>query len=69
MADELTLYHTDRPAWLRMIAPRMPAVIDANTDEELARSWGMMGRDFQAATWAHLDDAQKERVKRVRGAA
>lgn len=69
MTDELTLYHTDRPAWLRMIAPRMPAVIDANTDDELARSWGLMGRDFQAATWAELSPEQRERVKRVRGAA
>lgn len=68
-SDERRLYETDRPAWLRLIAPKMPAVIDANTDEELARSWGMMGRDFQEAVWAHLSEAQRERVRMVRNGA
>lgn len=67
--DELTLYHTDRAAWLKLIAPRMPDVIDANTDEELAKSWGMMKRDYQEATWAHLNEAQRDRVKRLRKVA
>lgn len=66
MTDELTLYHTDRPAWLALVGPRMPAVIDANTDAELARTWKGMQRDFQLATWAHLSEAQRERVRRVR---
>ena len=66
MTDELTLYHTDRAVWLAMVAPKMPAVIDANTDVELAVSWGLMARDYQQAVWSHLSDAQRERVKRVR---
>lgn len=64
--DELTLYQTDRQAWLARVAPTMPAVIDASTDDELARAWPMMGRDYQQAVWAHLDEAQRERVRRVR---
>ena len=65
MTDELTLYHTDRPAWLALVAPRMPAVIDANTDEELANSWRLMSRDFQRATWDQLNNEQRTRLRRV----
>lgn len=65
MIDELTLYHTDRSAWLALVAPRMPEVVDANTDEELAQSWRLMGRDFQRATWDQLNDEQRTRLRRV----
>lgn len=65
MTDELTLYHTDRPTWLALVAPRMPAVIDANTDEELAQSWRLMERDFQRATWDQLNNEQRTRLRRV----
>lgn len=65
MTDELMLYHTDRPAWLALVAPKMPAVIDANTDAELAQSWRVMGRDFQRATWDQLNDEQRARLRRV----
>jgi len=66
MTDELTLYHTDRKAWIAMVAPKMPAVIDANTDSELAASWGLMSRDYQQAVWNHLSETQRERIRRVR---
>jgi hypothetical protein len=66
MTDELTLYHRDREAWLAMVAPRMPPILDANTDAELAMSWGLMSRDYQQAVWAHLSEAQRERVRRLR---
>ena len=64
--DELTLYHTDRAAWLKLVAPRMPAVIDSETDDELRDGWGRMSRDFQEATWKHLSEPQRDRVKRLR---
>jgi hypothetical protein len=63
--DELTLYHTDRVAWLALVAPKMPAVIDTNTDDELAQSWRLMQRDFQRATWEHLDETQRGRLRRL----
>ena len=66
MTDELTIYHTDRAAWLKLVASRMPAVIDAETDDELRRGWELMDRDFQVATWEFLNDAQRDRVKRLR---
>lgn len=69
MTDELTLYLTDRKAWIEMVAPKMPAVIDANTDTELAGSWGLMSRDYQQAVWNHLNETQRERVRRVRKVA
>lgn len=64
--DELTLYHKDRAAWLKLVVPHMPAVIDAETDDELSRGWALMSRDFQEATWEHLSAEQRARVKRVR---
>jgi len=69
MTDELTLYHADRSAWLKLVAPRMPAVIDTETDEELRGGWGRMSRDFQEAAWKHLSEAQRARIKRLRKAA
>lgn len=64
--DEITLYHTDRAAWLKLVAPRMPSVIDSETDDELRRGWELMERDFQIATWEFLNDLQRDRVKRLR---
>lgn len=69
MTDELTLYLTDRKAWIEMVAPKMPAVIDANTDAELAASWGLMSRDYQQAVWNHLNETQRVRIRRVRKVA
>lgn len=67
--DELTLYQTNRAAWLKLVAPRMPAVIDSETDDELRMGWELMDRDFQIATWEFLNDVQRDRVKRLRKAA
>lgn len=69
MTPMLALYYSDRPAWLAAVAPRMPDVVDANVDAELAVSWSLMQRDFQAATWQQLNADQRARIKRVRGAA
>jgi hypothetical protein len=69
MTNELDLYHSDRAAWLALVAPRMPALIDTETDAELAQGWALMSRDFQVATWAHLSEAQRERIRRLRKAA
>lgn len=69
MTDELTLYHENRAAWLKLAAPRMPAIFDANTDDELVEAWGLMSRDFQEATWKYLDEPQRDRIKRLRKVA
>lgn len=65
MTEELRLYHEDRTAWLAQTAPKMPAVIDANTDDELRQNWRFMGRDFQCATWDQLNNEQRTRLRRV----
>lgn len=66
MTDELILYQTDRAAWIAQTAPKMAAVIDANSDAELIQNWSLMSRDFQTATWAHLSEVQRERIRRLR---
>lgn len=65
MTPELRLYHDDRAAWLALVAPRMPAVIDTHTDESLAPAWRAMGRDFQRAAWDQLNIEQRTRLRRV----
>lgn len=68
-SEEMNLYLTDRNAWLKLVAPRMPAVIDSETDDELRRGWELMERDFQIATWEFLNEPQRDRVKRLRKVA
>lgn len=67
MTRELAMYRSDRPAWIALVAPQMPDVIDANTNAELAPAWRAMGRDFQRATWDQLNNEQRTRLRRVCG--
>jgi len=66
--DETELYCTDRPAWIALVAPRMVArIADPSSDDAmLAYAWTGMARDYQTAVWALLDEASKERIKRIR---
>lgn len=66
MTDDLTLYQTDRPAWIAKHAPNMAAILSQSTDAQLAESWERMPRDYQTATWQHLGDADRERVRMMR---
>lgn len=66
--DELELYKTDRPKWLAIVAPKQAEHVTDNTydDAALAGAWAGMQRDYQSAVWALLDDAGRDRVRRVR---
>lgn len=63
---ERELYATDRPRWVRYAARAIALRIAQSSDSEVARMWSVMGRDLQGETWAHLDQRERERVKRVR---
>lgn len=67
MTDELTLYQTNKPLWLEMVGPKMAGLIPNYDDATLAATWADMGRDYQTATWKHLDEVSRDRVRRVRG--
>lgn len=64
--DELTLYQTDRPKWLKQVAPRYAQQLARMDDGAMARAWGELPRDYQAATWAHLDASTQARLRKVR---
>lgn len=65
-AQERHLYATDRAAWRRRKAGVLAAKLMAMTDAVLATSWERVPRETQIAVWQHLDEAQRERVRRVR---
>lgn len=67
--DELTLYQTDRPAWLALVGPRYAPQMMAMDDAQIACVWSGMTRDYKEAVWAHLSPAQQERVRMVRSGA
>lgn len=64
--DELTLYQTDRPAWLQQVAPRMARKLEAMSDNELANEWATLARDYQRAVWGVMDGATQSRVRKAR---
>lgn len=67
-ASELFTYQTDRAKWLEAASARLAARINQGTYAglELSHAWSCMERDYQAATWALLDEAARTRVKTVR---
>lgn len=65
MTDELTLHDTDREAWLGYVAPQMARRIATEPDGTLADTWSRIPRDYQKAVWQHLDETQRERVRRI----
>lgn len=68
-ADERELYELNREEWLKETAPRLAALFPKRTDGWVNVTWIAMQEDHKRAVWAHLDAAQRERVKRVRRAA
>lgn len=65
-AQERHLYATDRVEWRRRKAGVLAAKLMAMDDDVLANSWERVPRETQVAVWQHLDEAQRERVRRVR---
>jgi hypothetical protein len=65
-ADEYVLYHTDRDAWIALVAERTAQRFAVMPDREIADSWPLLGRDFQIAIWAHLSKAERERIRSAR---
>lgn len=64
---ERALHDRDYPAWLTYAAPRVAAIIHAETRADIiARHWSLMSRDLQVAVWDRLDAATRERVREAR---
>lgn len=63
---ELDLYWNDRPAWLKLVAPRMAARLRAVPDDQISDIYGCLPRDYQVAVWAVLDDLTREAIKLAR---
>lgn len=63
---ELDLYHNDRPAWLKHVAPRMAARLRDMPQAKLAEEWPQLPRDYQRAVWAVLDDTTREAIRLAR---
>lgn len=68
MTGELEQYQNDRPAWLAHVAPKQAERINSNLYDDivLAATWNAMPRDYQTATWQHLDEVSRVRVRKVR---
>lgn len=66
MTEELDLYESDRTKWLVWVAPRMAQRLTTWPDATLGDTWARIPRDYQMAVWALLDDATRERIKRIR---
>ena len=69
MTDELTLHKTDRDQWLAYVAPNMARKIATDTDEQIQANWPRIPQDYKAAVWQHLDETQRERVRKLRQGA
>jgi len=62
-SQEFALYHADRPAWLKLVAPRMADRLRAMVAEQLPAAWGELARDYQRAVWPLLGDVTQEAIK------
>ena len=63
---ELGLYHNDRPAWLKLVAPRMTMRLRDMPQATLADEWPQLPRDYQRAVWAVLDSTTREAIRLAR---
>lgn len=64
--SEITLYQQGREAWIIQSAPKMAKILAESSDTTLGRMWADMKRDYQTATWHHMDAAQRERIRALR---
>ena len=62
-SQEFALYHADRTAWLKLVAPRMAARLRATVVEQLPTAWSELARDYQRAVWPLLGDVTQEAIK------
>lgn len=67
--DELTLHDTDRAAWLAYVASNMARRLAETPDATLGVLWARIPRDYQTAVWPHLDEAQRQRIRKLRNNA
>lgn len=66
---ERVLHDTDRPAWLKYVAPRMAQRLrEFDADASLADAWAFLQRDYQRAVWALLDEPMRARIRNARKA-
>lgn len=65
-SQELDLYRNDRPAWLKLVAPRMAARLRDMPRAKLADEWPQLPRDYQRAVWAVLEATTREAIRLAR---
>jgi hypothetical protein len=66
--DELTLYHDDRPAWIKQVAERTARRLATMPPSEIAGTWPLLQRDYQRAIWGHLSEDERGRIREARAA-
>lgn len=64
--EELELFTHDPAAWRQAVAPRMASVLAHVDDAKLGQTWQLMSRGYQCATWNHLDNATRTRIRAAR---
>lgn len=65
-ADEYILYHSDRDAWIALVAERTAQRLAKSPESEIADTWPLLGRDFQIAIWTHLSKGERARIRAAR---
>lgn len=56
MSDELTLYKTDRPAWIVQVTPAWAGALRDMDPVERNTRWAGAGHDLKTAVLSHADD-------------
>jgi len=68
-ADSLHVYEHDRARWMADAGPKLAALFPKRTDGWVNSTWNQIADDYRRVVWTHLDDAQRERVQRLRKVA
>ena len=68
-SEEISLYETDREAWVRYASPRIASSLLLLNDERLAAAWSILKRDTKIKVWTQLDNKTRDRLWRIKEAA
>ena len=61
--EEMSLYVTNRKAWLEYVAPRMATMITENSDAWANETWAMLPDDYRRVVWGFMTPPQRDRIK------
>lgn len=64
--EELDLYHDNREAWIRYVAPSTARKISVMNAQNIRDTWPLFKRDYQLAVWDHLSEEARARVTSAR---